>query len=381
MTATHGSSSATSYINPKLRKLAARTLLPAAVIAFWTVVAIQSIAWRFYIVQSRPGPAVPLGFIARAEVIVFSIAAACTPSIIRMARRYPLGRTRWLRVGIAHLLGGAVFALTIKFLWDLAILPFYYTPWVKHFSWNVFLQSVFAGFQTNAILYWVVVIGITAIDHARRYHQTALEAAELRSQLAEAQLATLRSQLDPHFLFNTLHSISELVHEDPDTADLMIVNLSELLRQSLATSDRHEITLERELEFLRLYVDIQCCRFRRRLTVRFEIGPAVSAALVPGMLLQPLVENSILHAISPRRTGGCVVIRADRAGDDLLLEVEDFGGRPAVVPVTEGVGLRNSRRRLAGMYPDRHEFELLAGSEGLRVRVRLPFSEESHAAA
>ena len=250
---------------------------------YWTIVAIQSIAWRFYVTQFQPNP-VPLLFIVRAEIMVFGIAAALTPGIVWAARRFPLGRRRWLAVISAHMLAGAVFALTVKLLWDCAILPFYYTPWIAHFSWDVFRRSVFAGFQTNVILYWVAAIGIAAIDHARRHHQSVLEAAELRAQLAEAQLQGLRIQLDPHFLFNTLHSISELVHEDPDTADLMIVNLSELLRRSLATRYRHEIPLAEELDFVRLYLDIQCCRFRQRLVVRYDIAPTVARTLVPGMI-------------------------------------------------------------------------------------------------
>src|SRR5262249_52346651 len=156
-------------------------------------------------------------------------------------------------------------------------------------TWERFLNSALAGFENNLILYWVAVIGTNAIDHARRHRQSAMEAAELRAQLAEAQLQSLRTQLDPHFLFNTLHSISELVHEDPDAADRMIVNLSELLRRSLESRDQPEISLSRELEFVRLYLDIQSCRFQH-LSVSYDIQPATSCALIPGMILQPLVE-------------------------------------------------------------------------------------------
>src|SRR4029077_9016944 len=145
----------------------------------------QSVAWRFYVARITASP-VSFLFIVRAEIIVFSIAGVLTPAIVWADRRFPLGRQRWAAVISAHILAGTVFALTIKCLWDFAILPFYYTPWIANFSWVRFLRSVFAGFQTNFILYWVAVIGTTAIDHARRLHQTATEAAELRAQLAEA---------------------------------------------------------------------------------------------------------------------------------------------------------------------------------------------------
>jgi two-component system LytT family sensor kinase len=339
-------------------------------------VAIQSIGWRFYLTQSAPKP-VPLEFIVRAEVLMFGIAAALTPGIAYAARRFPLGRDRSSSAFLMHIFTGVVVALTVKLAWDFAMLPFYATPWIHQFSWLAFRRSLLAGLQANVLLYWVAVIGITAIDHARRYRQTAIEAAELRAQLAEAQLHRLRIQLDPHFLFNTLHSISELVHNDPDTADLMIANLSELLRQSLARSDRHEILLSEELEFVKLYLDIQCRRFPDRLTVRYDIGSAASRALIPGMILQPLIENSIRHAIAPRRSGGSVLIRAGLEERQILLEVEDFGGQPAAMPIIEGIGLRNTRERLEKMYAGRHRFELLPGREGLRVRVSLPYHREA----
>jgi sensor histidine kinase YesM len=323
---------------------------------------------------------VPLGFIIRAEILMFGVAALLTPGIAYAARRFPLGRKRWAFSISTHIAAGVAFALAVKLLWDVAMLPLYYTPWIAHFSWGVFRRSLLAGLQVNVLLYWVVVIGITAIDHARRYRNSAIETAELRAQLAEAQLQMLRIQLDPHFLFNTLHSISELVHADPDTADLMIANLSDLLRHSLARRDRHEVLLSEEIEFVRLYLDIQCRRFQNRLAVRYEIGGAAADAQIPAMILQPLVENSIRHAIAPRRCGGVVLIRAGLEGPQLVLEVEDLGGQPAAPPAVEGVGLSNTRKRLERMYSGSHRFELLPGSEGLRVRVTLPYRREgSHA--
>src|SRR5262249_45458195 len=182
--------------NNQLRRWASQNWPATSAIAFWAAVATQSIAWRFYVTQFTPKP-VPLIFIVRAEVILFGIAALLTPGIAYAARRFPLGRGRWASSISMHFAAEVIFAVTIKLLWDVAICPFYYTPWVAHFSWVVFRRSALAGLQVNAILYWVVVIGVTAIDHARRYRSSALEAAELQARLAEAQLHMLRIQLDP----------------------------------------------------------------------------------------------------------------------------------------------------------------------------------------
>lgn len=346
--------------------------LPAAVIVFWAIVAVESVAWRFYATNTTARP-VALDFIVRAEAIVFSIAALLTPGIFWTARRFQLGRGRWGTAIPLHFAAGTLFALLVKGLWDLAILPFYRTPWVDAFSWKALRVSLLSGFQPNLLLYWVVVIGITAIDHARRHRQAALEAAHLRAQLAEAQLQSLRIQLDPHFLFNTLHGISSLVHSDPDTAELMIANLSELLRYSLAQRERAEIPLAEELDFLRLYLDIQCRRFPDRLSVRYEIANAAARGLVPGMLVQPLAENAIRHAIGRRRSGGTLRVAARTEGHELLLEVEDLGGSPPALPLVEGLGLRTTRERLERMYAGGHRFDVTAGREGLHVCIRLPY--------
>jgi two-component sensor histidine kinase len=345
-------------------------------LAFWTLFMTQSVGWRYYWTQFSVNPR-PLNFIIRAELLMFGIYALLTPPIFLSARRFPLARKGW-RISIgAHLVFGVLFAAIAKFLWDLAMVPMYRNPWIIDFSWSVLLQSLLSGVQISILLYWVIVVGLTAIHHVVQYRSKATEAAELRALLAEAQLQTLRIQLDPHFLFNTLHSISGLVHTDPDGAEEMIANLSELLRRSLAARGRNEILLSEEIDFLRLYLDIQRRRFADRLSVRYEIEAAAARALVPGMILQPLVENSIRHAIAPRRSGGTLLIRAGVEQQKLLLEVEDFGGKPPAPPVIEGVGLRTTRQRLEQMYAGLHQFELLPRGDGLCVRVSLPY----HAAA
>ncbi len=345
-----------------------------AIVLFWTVVTIQSIAWRCYNTRFNLHP-LPLSFIVSVEIVMFSLAGALTPSIVWLTRRFALLQPRWPAAFAVHAGAGLAFALIVKFCWDIGIwtLGLYRTPWIQDFSGTVFGNSLFAGLQANVLLYWVVVIGVTALNFARRHRDGLIEAAELRAQLAEAQLQTLRIQLEPHFLFNSLHVISELVHSDPAAADESIAQLSELLRRSLALHDRQEIPLDEELAFVRLYLNLQGRRYEKRLAVEYQIESHASQGLVPSMILQPLVENSIRHAIALRRNGGCLAIRAGLAGSQLVIEVEDGGGSPATIPAREGVGLRTTRERLQRMYPGTRGLELSPGTGGLRVRVRIPY--------
>ena len=211
----------------------------------------------------------------------------------------------------------------------------------------------------------------------RGYLVETRERARAQAQLAEAQLHSLRLQLNPHFLFNTLNAITALIPTEPRGAEKMVTGLSELLRASLHSAGEQEVPLARELDHLRLYVDIQQTRFGGRLAVAFDVDPATRSALVPSLVLQPLVENAIRHGIAPRGSGGSVLVRAARAGDELLLEVRDDGigaevenGRLA----REGVGLSNTRERLRRLHGERHDFSYeTSPGAGFAVRLTLPF--------
>ena len=183
----------------------------------------------------------------------------------------------------------------------------------------------------------------------------------------------LRAQLNPHFLFNTLNAVSTLVEEDPRGARRMIARLSDLLRHTLGEGDEQEITLARELEMLRLYLDIMEVRFQGKLDVSIEAEPALDDALVPNLVLQPLVENAFRHGLAAVQGAGCVTVRAERDDGDLVLTVRDNGGGP-VNPVREGVGLTNTRSRLAQLYGERQQLALTAGEDGgALAEIRLPY--------
>lgn len=217
---------------------------------------------------------------------------------------------------------------------------------------------------------------------SRRYDDAARASEKLQTRLDQARLQALKLQLQPHFLFNTLNTITALVHTDPHSAERMISGLSELLRISLGTAGEQEVPLERELDVLRHYLDIQQVRFQDRLSVSFDVDRDAPRAFVPNLLLQPLVENAIKHGIGPRAAAGHIVISAHRRNGVLALEVSDDGvgaatGGEASDARREGVGLGNSRARLQSLYGDAHRFEVGPRSAGgFRVHIEIPYFTE-----
>jgi two-component system LytT family sensor kinase len=232
------------------------------------------------------------------------------------------------------------------------------------YDFMVYLVVLGAGLARNYI-----VRNRARLDEARRLQA---EAAELHAQLADARLNALRTQLNPHFLFNTLNAISTLAEEDPRGVRRMIARLSDLLRHTLE-GDEQEIPLARELEMLRRYLDIMEVRFQDKLEVSIETEPSLDDALVPNLVLQPLVENAFRHGLALMQTVGRVAVRVVRDDGDLVLTVRD-NGRGPTNPVHEGVGLTNTRARLTQLYGERQRLAL-TGAEGggALVEVRFPY--------
>ena len=237
----------------------------------------------------------------------------------------------------------------------------------------------------GAKLFFLICAGAVATFATRwqeqlttRYSAVTRASEQLQARLDQAQLQTLKLQLQPHFLFNTLNAITALIHRAPDRAERMVTGLSELLRISLGSVAEQEIPLARELEVLEHYVDIQHERFQGRLTVRFEVSPDVQQAFVPNLILQPLVENAIKHGIGPRASGGVVEVIACRLNDALSLMVRDDGvGEPDPSARREGVGLANSRARLSSLYGEAHQLHARSRSEGgFEVSIIIPFHTE-----
>ncbi len=291
--------------------------------------------------------------------------ALLTPVAVWLARRFPLtGRGVWRSV-LIHLLAGVALT-TVKIIIE---------GWVRNHLLGIPGRiNPIAKFHLSYLTYWAIV-GITVgLGYYRMFRQHEVAAARLETQLAQAQLQALQMQLHPHFLFNTLHAISALMHRDVETAEKMLARLSDLLRLTLESGGKQETLLKDEMEFLQRYLEIEQTRFHDRLTVRTSIAAEALDAFVPNLILQPLVENAIRHGVAPRSQPGTVEIRAQREGAFLRMEICDDG--PGLRPGNgrEGLGLANTRARLAALYPDRHQFELAAApAGGVCVRITIPF--------
>jgi LytS/YehU family sensor histidine kinase len=234
----------------------------------------------------------------------------------------------------------------------------------------------------GVMLYWLILLISYSFNYQRRYREGEVRATRLEAQLAQAQLQALKMQLHPHFLFNTLHSISALVHKNADAADKMIARLGDFLRLTLENSGAQEVSLGQELEFLKCYLEIERIRFEDRLTVQMNIEPQTLDARLPNLILQPIVENAIRHGISPRTTAGRIEIEARRLNGTLQVQVTDNGpGLPSDSSsgsiVKAGVGLANTQARLKQLYGSEHRLDLAnAASGGLTVILEIPFRDQ-----
>lgn len=241
--------------------------------------------------------------------------------------------------------------------------------------------SVFYGVRAalDVIVYGSLMSLCQAVINFRRSQERERRAAELEASLASAKLQALRMQINPHFLFNTLNSIAALVYINPRAADEMLVDLSGLLRRSLESMEEQEIPLSRELEFVGAYLNIEQKRFGDRLRVEQNVPAELRSALVPALILQPLVENAIRHGIEPRRGPGLVRIEAKREGSTLHLIVSDDGRGLVEKEPSErrGIGLSNTEARLRELYGADQRFSVRkAEPQGCRVDIRLPFHLE-----
>jgi two-component system, LytTR family, sensor kinase len=322
--------------------------------------------------ESRVIPIVPVVVLALVQTWTWFL---LLPGILVVANRFPLNRRVLSRSLTAHVVIGSLFALAdiaVRVLinswlpWYAAVKP---VPFVVRFQ-NMFLN----GFHSNLLVYWAIVGATQGLAYYRKLEERELRASQLETRLAQAQLQVLKIQLQPHFLFNTLHAISALVQKDPDAADHTIALLSDLLRLTLETGSEQEVSLQRELDFVERYLEIEQTRFGDRLTVRLEIADDVRDARVPSFVLQPLVENAIRHGIAPRSEGGRIEIIASRRDGELTVLVQDNGQGFVGTGIREGLGLRNTRARLEQLYGAGGRLMLTpAPAGGTVVRLNIPF--------
>jgi len=320
--------------------------------------------------------------------------APLTPLAFAFAAHFPIHRENWVRRSLLYLAGGLAFfvahvalrAVTPFAYWDPTSREFASAIWDSHahlfkVQWFVLQKQFFSGVVDDITGTFVPIVLVAhAVSYYRRFRERELRAAQLEGQLAKAHLQTLKSQLQPHFLFNTMHSISSLMLTDVQAADRMMTRLGDLLRISLESAGTQITTLSRELEFVNCYLEIEKVRFAERLNVTLDIAPETLDASVPHLLLQPLVDNAVKHGISKLPAGGEIRITANAQDGELQLGIKDNGPgfeKAGTFPAS-GLGLRITRERLESLYGQDHSMELLSlPAGGTITRVCIPFRVQS----
>jgi hypothetical protein len=318
-------------------------------------------------------------------ILTYLAWAPLTPIIVWLARKFSLLGETWVRNLAAHLPAfflisalhsAAATAITIT------IKPFDNMGDSPTDFWTSFLSRTKGSFRSDLLIY-AGVIGIWyALDYYRKYREREFLATRLEAQLAQAQLESLRMQLHPHFLFNTLNGIVGLVRDNKNQAAVnMLVGLSDLLRHTLDHSAQHEVELREEISFIKLYLSIQQMRFSDRLRIQYDIHPGTTRALVPNLIFQPLTENALRHGIARSADSGVVGISSALENDHLRLTVYDDGaGLPDdwQLKSSAGIGLANTAARLQQLYDDDHQFDIRnRPGGGVEVVIVIPLRAQS----
>jgi len=346
----------------------------AAATAFGIFSTAEAVAYHLFVAKSS---SIPWALVSSLNFSYWYVWAILTPSILWLARRHPFDRHNWGRVVLVHSIGVFVFTFAHSAASAYMRVLAMEAMSERVVTFSAALRDRFVlNFDYEAMTYWFLVGISHALDYRRQSAEREITAANLQARLAEANLDALQRQLHPHFLFNTLHTISALIHRNADAADAMLARLSDLLRLTLNRVRTRQLPLKDELDFIQKYLEIERARFGERLRVVFDVDPKLLDAAVPSLVLQPLVENALKHGIGPKVGGGRVDIIARCDSDQLCLIVRDDGyGVPSneLDALNEGVGVSNTRSRLSHLYPDQHRFEFRAPlNGGLEVTVAIP---------
>lgn len=367
---------------PEGTSLPARNSLDAVakaslvLLGLWTLPGLLSTALVHF--QSPPGQALWKSFAS--QVPPWWFWAPATPLIFRLGRAFPISKGAWTRsvpvhVLVALVLSAGALAVAVASCEASAVgacreMPF----WVSFRKLAVYYAELNLG------IYGVVVAAGSALESSRRAREEEVRSARLQGMLATAQLQALKMQLHPHFLFNTLHAVGVMVRKgDQEGALRMLSGVSDLLRIALESGGKQRVPLLQELEFLERYLDVERTRFRDRLTVKIDVEPATRDALLPNLILQPVVENAIRHGIETRAEPGNVSLVARREAGTLRVTVRDDGpGLDGASGVKgTGIGLSNVRARLEQLYPGKHVFTVEnAPGGGVLVTLEIPFELE-----
>jgi sensor histidine kinase YesM len=347
------------------------------IFAVWTALAFFFTGQLYYtrLLSERP---ITWGAAASQQFIYPYLWAAGTIFVLWLANRFPIEGARWAAHTLLHLLFATAFVFFISGTFQLVYhFLFLHGPGKHYEPWTT-LQWIIYNSSENYGIYGLLILLNQVFRYYRRFREGELRTSRLQTQLASAQLEALKMQLQPHFLFNTLHSISALLHRDPDAADRMIARLGDFLRLTLENSGAREVSLRKELEFLTCYLEIERVRFQDRLTTSLEVEPDALDTPVPNLILQPIVENALRHGVAQTRGPGRVEISAKREHGSLRIRVWDNG--PGLKAITRpddglkiGLGLSNTRARLEQLYGASHRLELEnAPQGGLLVTLEIP---------
>lgn len=351
---------------------------PALIVGVWSLIALFFCGQVYFIIRLMDKPEEWKGAFFQ-QVSYCALWALATPIVIYLSRRFPLERHSLRRNLPIHIVSCTVLSLILLTAFNVSY--FFWTTWgLKPYSaMNTVRAAIYNSSQAIGI-YCLIALIVHALGYYRRYQAESLTRAQLESQLSQAQLQALKMQLQPHFLFNTLHSISALLNEDTEAARRMIARLGDFLRLTLENSGTQEVSLQKEMDFLTCYLEIERIRFQDRLTTFVEVEPCALDVQVPNLILQPIVENAIRHGIAPRSTPGQIEIQAKQFDGMLRIRVRDNGPGLSVNPtakksLSKGLGLANTRARLEQLYGGAHRFELAnAPDGGLIVTLDIPFA-------
>jgi two-component system, LytTR family, sensor kinase len=353
----------------------------ALYLGFWTALGLVNAGQSYFIRavnNQRPHPwAFVLG------LTDWYLWAALTPFIFSLGRRWPMDRRHWPVSLPVHLAACFLCTLLVVAITTEAFLLL--APEGEESSKMTYGQLFRLELVGYLVVYlWVYggILGVgQAVEYYRRFRERELRASRLEARLAQARLEVLKMQLHPHFLFNTLNTISALMHQDIELADRMVARLGDLLRATLENAGAQEVPLRKELEFIRPYLEIEQARLGDRLSVTTDVDPGALDASVPYLLLQPLIENAVRHGIAPYTSPGRVEIRARRDNGELRLEVRDNGPGLSADQQRElrsGVGVANVKARLEHLYGTAQHFEMAnQPGGGLAVTVRVPYREDN----
>ncbi len=362
-----------------------RTVRWGLVILFWLgwSAACTSFSYSFRVALHHPTPWMELSRMYFAAYALWG--PLFTPIAVFMARRFQFEKQKWLRSLIVHCFAAP--AIAAIHAWICVAFSFWIWPSMASYGAVDTLQMFqryFLMYGTdNIFIYWSIVCVMQGWIYYERYRDRELRASVLETQLAKAQLQALKVQLHPHFLFNTLNSVNELMHHDVNTAERVITRLSDLLRMALENIGVQEVPLSQELHFVEGYLEIEQLRFQDRLHIVYDVAPETLDCRIPNLLLQPIVENAIRHGIARSSEGGRIEIFTRKISDRLLIVVSDNGpglkingnGKPATANF--GLGLSTTRSRLEFLYGKEQTFVLNNLPErGLEVRISLPWHFE-----